>query len=171
MAHIVRLPSGVRYHIDVGFGGDGPTRPIPLVSGAAVPTLGTHEARLLYDNISKESQRKQKHWIYQCRNGVDKEWNSFYCYPDLEFFQEDFEVINRFAACEFLKREFIVAVKFIRSGEEGEILHNQEALVHIPDGPDEVHIAGKIMLVNNEVKLNMGGETRVIESLDTKQLE
>ncbi|KAB8207678.1 N-acetyltransferase [Aspergillus parasiticus SU-1] len=168
MANIVSLPSGVRYHLDVGFGGDGPTRPIPLVSGAAIPNLGTQEARLLYDNISKESQRQQRHWIYQCRNGVDKEWNSFYCYPDLEFFQEDFEVINRFTAWEFLKRDLIVTVKFIRSGEEGEILQNQETLVQMPDGPDEVHIRGKIMLVNNEVKLNMGGKTKVIETLDTE---
>ncbi|PIG86995.1 N-hydroxyarylamine O-acetyltransferase [Aspergillus arachidicola] len=168
MANIVSLPTGVRYHLDVGFGGDGPTRPIPLVSGAAIPNLGTQEARLLHDNISKESRRQQKHWIYQCRNAVDKEWNSFYCYPDLEFFQEDFEVINRFAAWEFFKRDSMVTVKFIRSGEEGEILQNQEILVQRPDGPDEVHITGKIMLVNNEVKLNMGGKTKVIETLDTE---
>ncbi|KAE8167364.1 hypothetical protein BDV40DRAFT_312665 [Aspergillus tamarii] len=168
MANIVRLSSGVRYHLDVGFGGDGPTSPIPLLSGAAIQNLGTQEVRLLYDNISKESQRQQKHWIYQYRNSVDKEWNSFCCYPDLEFFQEDFEVINRFAAWEFLQRDLIVAVKFIRRGEEGEILQNQDLLARIPTEADEVDIEGKIMLVNNEVKLNMGGRTRVIESLDTE---
>ncbi|KAE8373988.1 hypothetical protein BDV26DRAFT_300617 [Aspergillus bertholletiae] len=168
MANIVRLSSGIRYQLDVGFGGDGPTGPIPLISGEVTQNLGAQEVRLLYNSISKQSRKEQKHWIYQYRNGVDKEWNSFYCHPDLEFFQEDFEVINRFAAWEFLKRDLVVAVKFLRHGEAGNILQNPETLVEIPAGADEVHIIGKIMLVNSEVKLNMGGKTSVIESLDSE---
>ncbi|KAE8395484.1 hypothetical protein BDV23DRAFT_194199 [Aspergillus alliaceus] len=168
MVNIVRLPSGARYHLDVGFGGDGPTSPVPLVSGEAIKNLGSQEVRLLYDNIPKQSQTTQKLWIYQYRNGMDKEWNSFYCFPEIEFFQDDFEVINRFAAWEFLERGTFVAVKFIRNGEEGNVAQVQNGMIQSQPDSDEVCIVGKLMLINNELKLNMGGRTKVIESLNTE---
>ena len=34
IVNIVTLPTGQKYHVDVGFGGDGPIQPSPLGSGA-----------------------------------------------------------------------------------------------------------------------------------------
>lgn len=63
------------------------------------------------------------------------------------------------------KHRFVV-VKFIRNGEtaglpllEGERLEKS----------GDVFVAGKIMMDNNVVKLNMGGRTRVIDSFETEE--
>ncbi|KAB8069654.1 hypothetical protein BDV29DRAFT_194701 [Aspergillus leporis] len=168
MVNMVRHPSGARYHVDVGFGGDGPTSPIPLVSGEAIQNLGPQVMLLLYGNIPKQTRMEQRHWIYQYRNGAEKEWNSFYCFTELEFFQEDFEVINRVAAWEFFQRGTVVVAKSIRQGEEAVIYRSKEVIVQIQAVGDEVNIVGKIMLVNNELKVNMGGRTRVVDSFTTK---
>lgn len=46
MVNIVQLPNGTQFHVDVAFSGDGPTRPQPLISGAAVRDLSSQEVRL-----------------------------------------------------------------------------------------------------------------------------
>ncbi|KAJ5537586.1 hypothetical protein N7494_007065 [Penicillium frequentans] len=167
IVNILELPCRTQYHIDAAFGGDGPTRPIPLISGSTIKNLGTQELRLLHGNISKQSRPAQKLWIFQYRNGVDKEWNSFYTFGEFEFFQEDFAVINRYTSWDTVKKNNHWIVKFIRHGEvaglpmlEGEGLH---------DGVEEVGVVGKIMYVNGLVKLNMGGKTRIIDSFETAE--
>ncbi|KAJ5795842.1 uncharacterized protein N7518_004382 [Penicillium psychrosexuale] len=147
IVNIVRLPSGAQYHLDAAFGGDGPTSPLPLITGQITKNLGSQELRLVYDNMPKQTRKEQKVWIYQYRNAADKPWNSFYSCAELEFFQDDFE--------------------FIRNGEtaglpllEGEVLEEKT---------DDVFVAGKIMMVNNVVKLNMGGRTRIIDSFETEE--
>ncbi|KAJ5960734.1 uncharacterized protein N7479_007884 [Penicillium vulpinum] len=166
IVNIARLPSGVEYHLDAAFGGDGPTSPLPLISGQITKNLGSQEVRLIYDNMPKQTRKEQKVWIYQYRNAADKPWNSFYSFAEFEFFQDDFEVINRFTSWEAVEKGNVLVVKFIRNGEtaglpllEGEVLKMT----------DDVFIAGKIMMVNNVVKLNMGGRTRVIHSFGTQE--
>lgn len=166
IVNIVRLPSGAEYHLDAAFGGDGPTSPLPLISGQVTKNLGSQEVRLIYDNMPKQTRKGQKVWIYQYRNAADKPWNSFYSFAELEFFQDDFEVINRFTSWDAVQKRSFVVVKFIRNGEtaglpllEGEVLEKT----------DDIFVAGKIMMVNNVVKLNMGGRTRVIDSFETQE--
>ncbi|CRL17435.1 N-acetyltransferase [Penicillium camemberti] len=139
--------------------------PLPLISGQVTKNLGSQELRLIYDNIPKQTRKEQKVWIYQYRNAADKPWNSYYSFAELEFFQDDFEVMNRFTSWEAVEKRSFAVVKFIRNGEtaglpllEGEVLENT----------DDVFVAGKIMMVNNAVKLNMGGRTRVIDSFETE---
>lgn len=74
-------------------------------------------------------------------------------------------MMNRFTSWEAVEKRSFAVVKFIRNGEtaglpllEGEVLENT----------DDVFVAGKIMMVNNAVKLNMGGRTRVIDSFETE---
>ncbi|KAJ5384191.1 hypothetical protein N7517_002102 [Penicillium concentricum] len=166
IVNIVHLPSGVGYHLDAAFGGDGPTSPLPLISGQITKNLGSQEVRLIYDNMPKQTRKEQKVWIYEYRNGADKPWNSFYSFAELEFFQEDFEVINRFTSWEAVEKRSFVVVKFIRNGEtaglpllEGEVWEKT----------DDIFIAGKIMMANNVVKLNMGGRTRIIDSFESEE--
>lgn len=97
---------------------------------------------------------------------MEKPWNSFYAFAELEFFQEDFEVINRFTSWDAVQKKSFILVKFIRNGEtdglpllEGEVEQKGEG----------VFVVGKIMMVNNEIKLNMGGRTRVIDSYTTDE--
>ncbi|KAJ5931098.1 hypothetical protein N7466_006591 [Penicillium verhagenii] len=163
IVNILELPCGTQYHIDVAFGGDGPTQPIPMISGSK--NLGAQEVRLIYGNMDKQSRPTQKLWIYQYRNGSDKEWNSFYSFGEFEFFQDDFAIINRYTSWDTLTKNNHWIVKFIRAGETGDLpLLEGEGTA---DGIEEVGVVGKMMYVNGLVKLNMGGRTRVIDSFET----
>jgi hypothetical protein len=135
-----------------------------MISGRVVPNLGSQEVRLVYDNMPKQTRKEQKVWIYQYRNSVEKAWNSFYAFAELEFFQEDFEVINRFTSWDAVQKRNFVVVKFVRNGETGEL-----PLLEGEGQGDGVSVVGKIMMVNDVIKLNMGGRTRVIDSYETEE--
>ena len=131
--------------LDVGFGGDGATKPLPLIDGHIVQNLGPQEIRLVYGNIPPQTDKTQKLWIYQYRNGKNMEWNSFYSFPEFEFLPQDFEVMNFFTSQSQGETNFqtrtVLIVRFLREGER---------------------IVGKVMLVNGEAKRNMGGKTEVV---------
>lgn len=164
IVNIVDLPAGATYHLDVGFGGDGPTSPLPLISGNVTKNLGTQEVRLIHGPIPKQTRLEPKSWMYQYRNGPDKEWNSHYCFQEMEWFQEDFEVINRFTTWETRGRGEVLSVRFIRNGEQGEAALYAVENTAQSQTTDELYIVGKVMLVGQELKLNMGGRTKVIEA-------
>jgi hypothetical protein len=165
--NIVQLPTGEKYHIDAAFGGDGPMRPLRLVSGQPVQNLGTQEVQLVYGNMPKQTRPEQKLWIYQYRNGPTKEWNSFYAFGEFEFFQDDYEVMNRYTSWEARHRGNFWIVKFIRGGEtDGLPLLDGEGTF---DDAEAIPVVGKIMYVNGVVKLNMGGRTRVIDSFQSDE--
>ena len=141
--------------VDVAFGGDGATKPLPLISGHVEQNLGPQEIRLLYSTISHQIDQSKKLWIYQYRNGKDKEWNSFYAFPDIEFLPQDFEIMNYFTSTSqgwnFQTRTVLI-VRFLR-GKDAEA----------------EKIVGKVMLVNGEVKRNMGGKTEVVQVCQTEE--
>jgi arylamine N-acetyltransferase len=155
--NIVTLSDGSKYMVDVGFGGDGATKPLPLIAGHIVQNLGPQEIRLMYDNIDEQTDKSQKLWIYQYRNGKDREWNSFYCFPEFEFLPQDFEVMNYYTSTSQLasfQTRTVLAVRFLRGEAEKE---------------EEEGIVGKLMLVNGEVKRNMGGKTSIIKICETEE--
>jgi hypothetical protein len=163
--NITRLPTGREYHVDAAFGGDGATSPLPLISGQITQNLGTQQVRLVYDNMPKQTRLEQKVWIYQYRNGAEKPWNSFYSFAELEWFRDDFEVVNRFTSWDAVQKGSFVVVRFVRNGEVGGIsLLEGEGVGHEGDG--KVFVVGKVMMVNNVVKINMGGRTRVVETFE-----
>ncbi|KAL4878721.1 hypothetical protein BJY04DRAFT_194969 [Aspergillus karnatakaensis] len=163
--NIVQLPSGEKFSVDVGFGGDGPTCPLPLNDlGKSFKNLGNQEIRLTHDHIPKQNSRGDKLWIYQYRNGPHLEWNSFYCFAELEFFQEDFEVMNWWTSAKTLHKWTVLCVRFLREGEGVEFSEN-------PSLPLDcgVKIVGKVMLVDNVIKVNLGRETSIVHSFDTEE--
>ncbi|KAJ5724891.1 hypothetical protein N7493_006619 [Penicillium malachiteum] len=161
-----------RYHLGAAFGGDGPTKPMPLVSGQISQNLGPQEIRLLHENISNQTRPDQKLWIYQYRNGSEKKWGSLYSFAELEFFQDDFEVINHFASWETFIAGTMIIVKFIRGDEtNGLPLEDHEREGRSVDS-DQISIVGKIMFISGSpdvVKLNMGGKTRLIDSFHSEE--
>lgn len=44
-----------RYMVDIGFGGGGPTKPLPLTDGWVARNLGTQEISLRYENIGSNA--------------------------------------------------------------------------------------------------------------------
>lgn len=123
--------------------------------------------RLIHGNIPKQSRPEQKLWIYQYRNSADKEWNSFYSFGEFEFYQDDFEVINRYTSWEALELGNQWIVKFLRGGETAGLPVNQGEVVDAIEG--EIAIVGKLMFVSGVVKLNLGGKTRVIHTCENEE--
>ncbi|KAM0250033.1 hypothetical protein ACHAQJ_008802 [Trichoderma viride] len=164
--NIIHLPDGTKFSADVAFGGDGPTLPLPMNDEAAIHhNLGSQSVRLIHDFLPKQRLLEPKVWIYQYRNGTDKEWNSFYSFLEVEFFQEDFEVQNWWASAKTLHRWTVLAVRFLREGEPIKYPH-----VDWEGGGElEINIVGKVMLVNNLVKVNMGSKTKIVYQFDSEE--
>ncbi|KAI4598407.1 N-terminal acetyltransferase [Pestalotiopsis sp. 9143b] len=159
IVNVVTLDGGARYAVDVAFGGDGPTAPMPLVDGAVQGNLGAQEVRLVRDWASTQVHRvdEAKLWIYQYRNGQDKEWNSYYAFTETEFMAADWGVVNYWTSTcpDSHQTRTVLVVRFLArqkpGGEEGEL-----------------EIYGKRMLVNGVVKENLGGKTRQLASCKTE---
>lgn len=159
--NIVTLDNGDKYMEDVGFGGDGPTKPLPLTAGHAVQNLGSQEIRLVYESMPEASEPDQKLWIYQYRNGREREWNPFYAFPEFEAFHADLLMNNYWTSTNpaSFQTKQILLVKFLRSsdGDDGDDDDGDEHEGSIN------RIVGKIMMVNGTIKRNMGGKTEIVQ--------
>jgi arylamine N-acetyltransferase len=51
-----------RYMVDMGFGDDGPTKPLLLRDGVMTRNLGTQEVLLKYENIDSNADPGQRLW-------------------------------------------------------------------------------------------------------------
>lgn len=158
---IIQLQDGTKYSADVAFGGDGPTAPLPMNNEATVhDNLGSQQVRLVHGHINRQQRSEPRLWMYQYRNGLDRDWASFYSFAELEFFQEDFAVQNWWACAHTLHRWTVLAVRFLREGEPLEFADGGDGDA-AEDAGGDVGIAGKVMLVNDVVKVNLGGKTQV----------
>lgn len=170
----MHLPSGERYSVDVAFGGDGPTSPLPMNEAAtALRNLGTQEVRLVHDLMPKQhlrhraGSRDDRVWIYEYRNGTDRDWNAFYSFAEIEFFQEDFEVMNWWGSAKTLHRWTVLAVRFLRRDEP--LLYDERAGWRSEGDEGGVEVAGKVMLINDTIKVNLGGgRSTVLETFNTE---
>jgi arylamine N-acetyltransferase len=143
--------------LDVGFGGDGATKPVPLIENHPIHNLGTQEIQLIKDHIPAQANRSEytKLWIYQYRNGKEQPWNSFYAFPETEFLQADYEVMNWYTGSNPTSFQTFtcLVVKFMRGRKEGE---------------EDEEILGKRMLVNDTVKENLGGKTKIVQECQSE---
>ncbi|WZH48414.1 arylamine N-acetyltransferase 2 [Fusarium acuminatum] len=153
---------------DVAFGGDGPTSPLRMDECAqSVQNLGSQKVRLIHEHIPKQRARGPKLWIYQYRNRIDQDWNSYYSFSELEFFQEDFEVQNWWTAAKTLHRHTVLVVRFLRQGQATE--YSQATGGKTDKDADAITVVGKIMLVNDVIKVNFGGKTQTISKLESEE--
>ena len=76
--------------VDVGFGPNGPTKPLLLENGTSAVSISPAEMRLVEDKISPNADSNQAVWIFQTRSDPEKGWVSAYCFYDIEFLPEDF---------------------------------------------------------------------------------
>lgn len=136
--------------MDVGYGGDGPTVPLPLTADVVTPNIGTQELRLLYGSMPGIADNQRDIWTYQFRNGPDQPWKSGYAFHELEFFQQDFEVMNFFTSqspsC-FLTARLLV-IRFL-SNEKG--------------------VYGKMILDQEKLKENLGGKSVLISTFQNEE--
>ena len=160
IVNIVTLGHGSRWMVDVGFGGDGATKPLPFIEGHVTHNIGTQDIRLTRDFVPSQTERtpERKLWIYQYRNSTEQPWNSFYAFSDLvEFLPADFNIMNWYTGSnpESFQTFTVLIVKFLRRPNK--------------DVPGQEEIYGKRMLVNGTVKENLGGRTKVVQECVTEE--
>ena len=145
---------GTRWSLDVSFGGDGPTCPLPLVEKAITQNIGTQQLRLIRDHIPEQHDKTnaEKLWIYQYRNRADKPWNSYYAFPEIEYTPADLGVANWYTSqsSDSFQTKHVLVVLFLRREVSQVGTINSQG------------IYGKIMLAGDVVKLNTGGRTEVL---------
>ena len=158
IVNIVTLPDGTKWMVDVAFGGDGATKPMPLVENEILRNLGTQEIRLVKDHIPAQVDRRleTRMWIYQYRNSSEQAWNSFYAFYEAEFTEADYKVMNWFTghSPDSPQTWGLLVIKFLRRLQEG--------------SEDSYEVFGKRMLVDGVVKENLGGKTQVVETCTTE---
>ena len=77
----------------MGFGSSAACHPIELRDGAWAMQTPPSEGRLAHRDVSG-SAASQKLWIFETRDDWESEWKPAYCFPELEFFPQDYEVMN-----------------------------------------------------------------------------
>ena len=151
MVNIVTLSSGEKYMLDVGFGGNGPIQPLLLdLSAAHTQHIPPAEARLVHGNIAHNTDPNQMLWQYQHRIDPETEWQTMYCFTELEFLPEDYEIMN-FWTSQSRKSWFthqVVAVKMILEGEE---------------------VVGTLILDGRDVKRRVKGKTEYLRTCKTEE--
>ncbi|PWY91984.1 arylamine N-acetyltransferase 1 [Aspergillus sclerotioniger CBS 115572] len=134
------------YMMDVGYGGDGPTIPLPLIHegpAMATPNIGTQEIRLQKGGQQPRSPANDA-WIYQFRNGSEQPWRVGYAFFELEFFPRDFEVMNFYTSqnpTSFLTQRLLVI----------QFLQNTDGKVY-----------GKMILDQDKLKVNRKGRNELV---------
>ena len=143
--------------VDVSFGGDGATCPLPLLENHITQNLGSQEVRLARDYIPgqmkqpRDTSGRDKLWIYQYRNSPSMPWNSYYSFGEFEFLEADLGMMSYWTSQNptSFQTSTVLVVKFLRS--KGEIV-------------------GKMMLANEVVKKNDGkGGTKVVMICATEE--
>lgn len=146
MVNIVTLDDGKKYMLDVGFGGTGPIRPL-LLDAEHSTTQGIEpaEIRLVKRNIPQNSDPHQRLWVYEHRNDPQSEWLAMYCFTELEFLPQDYEMMN-FWTSQSRKTWFTYRIVVVQMGmEEGKVV-------------------GTLMLVGGDLKRRVRGETEHLKT-------
>ncbi|KAI4263907.1 MAG: hypothetical protein L6R42_000966 [Xanthoria sp. 1 TBL-2021] len=93
MVNIITI-SNKRYMVDVAFGGNGATAPLPLEENTIHERIAPSEMRLIRSSIKQHTDPHQRLWLYQARETRDSEWQTQYCFTETEFLAEDYEMMN-----------------------------------------------------------------------------
>ena len=93
MANLVTIDDK-RYLVDVGFGADGPMRPVPLQNGYEYLVLPRQLGKLEYRSLAQHTDPNQRIWVYSIQDIAITEWRECYCFTELEYFPEDFVAMN-----------------------------------------------------------------------------
>jgi arylamine N-acetyltransferase len=142
-SHMVNMITigGTKYHVDVGFGADGPVVPMPLDrSGTIQKHISPAVARLQWRNIPGNTDPDQKLWVYEHRRNDDVDWEIKYCYSELEFLPSDYNMMNYYTSTSlktFFTRVIVVDKKLL---------------------DDEGEYAGSLILFGNTIKWRMHGD-------------
>lgn len=138
--------------MDVGFGNNCATAPLPLREGAKATHIGASEMRLIRDSLIEFIDKEQKVWIYQTRYNPTSVWVPNICFSDVEFLPQDFAMIN-----------FSVSQK--RTSWFGQIFVCMRMIMD----PSEKQIIGQYVMSGKEVKKRVHGQTEILQILHNEE--
>ncbi|KAF2116263.1 arylamine N-acetyltransferase 1 [Lophiotrema nucula] len=143
-AHMVNIVTigGSRYHVDVGFGANGPTKPLELDrNGVTHEQIPPASMRLSWRNLPENTDEDQRLWVYEHRMDDKSEFQTTYCFSELEFLPYDYIVANYYTSTnpKVLFTQRIIGEKKILGG----------------DKDDE--LVGNLILSNNDLKWRIRG--------------
>ncbi|KAF2657929.1 arylamine N-acetyltransferase 1 [Lophiostoma macrostomum CBS 122681] len=123
MVNLVRIGDN-KYHVDVGFGGNGPVVPMKLnKSGEVQQHIFPATARLQWKNIPGNTDPDQRLWVYEHKIDDNSDFQPIYCFTELEFLPSDYNVMNYFTSTSprtFFTRVIVAEKKIL--GADGETL-------------------------------------------------
>jgi arylamine N-acetyltransferase len=153
MVNIVTI-DGERYLVDVGFGSNGPTHPIPLQDGVEFDGVSPARGRLQYRKLDEHTDPNQRVWLYSVRadGGDDTPWKDMYHFVETEFLPGDFEVMN--LATMTAPQSFFV--------------QRVMCMCTILDEQKERPV-GLLILHRDYVKRRLGDESKIVERFDTEE--
>lgn len=111
MANIVVLDDQ-RFLVDVGYGVDGPSLPLPLRSGEVKLGLPSQELKLEHKVLPQYQDANQRQWIYCQHRGTDA-WSEVYHFAEAEFLLADFEILNHYNMTQSLWSRTVLAQNFL----------------------------------------------------------
>ncbi|KAI9678806.1 MAG: N-terminal acetyltransferase [Caeruleum heppii] len=149
MVNIVMI-DGQKFMVDVGFGSGGPTHPLPLKDGGLHEAIAPQMHRLLWTNISQNTDPSQRLWVFEARNGDHEPWRPNYCFSELEMGPTDYNIMNFFTSTSrtSIFTYTVICTKTILEGDT---------------------VVGNIVLVGNEVKRRLCGKSEHLQTCDTEQ--
>lgn len=150
MANIVTI-NNKRYLVDVGYGADGPSTPLPLDSGDIRHGLPSQQLKLEHITLPQHIDSTQKVWVYSQKRGSE-DWADIYHFPVVEFFPLDFDILNHHAMTKSLWASTVVAQRFTVS-------------------EDGVTISGTLLLVRDELKVGNSSPQKmgVIKKMENEE--
>lgn len=115
MANLVIIDD-TKYLVDVGYGADGPTCPLPLKSGHI-----NHDAqpfKLDYKHLPQHTDAGQMVWVYSRLKTRDNNttWTEIYHFSEVETFAADLEVLNYWNMARSLFAQAVVVQRFTQTG-------------------------------------------------------
>jgi arylamine N-acetyltransferase len=146
MVNIVTI-GNQRYLVDVGFGADVPSYPLPLIPGHESPGIFPQSYKLTYTRLPQHTDDTQRAWVYSYRM-PDEPWTDGYSFIEVEFFPEDYEVMNlsTMSAPQSFFVQVVLCVKTLLND-------------------DSKDAEGVLIMFKNEVKRRIGGMVEVVETL------
>lgn len=138
--------------MDVGYGPNCITSPIPLSHDKIHVNVSPATVRLLHGAMEGTNEMSSKLWQYQHRKNNESNFTNQYCFSEVEFFPNDFDIINHFTSTNprsiFNKR--IICLKMI-SAED-----------------DCKDIIGCLIL-QHDLKRRIRGDTVVVETFSSEE--